>query len=163
MAVTIRIARPADLPAINAIYNHYVACSTCTYQVEPSTDQERRQWYDAHDRLHPITVAEANGRVVGWGSLSRFHARAAFDRTVENSVYIHHEWHRKGIGRAILADLIQRARELGHHTVIAGISADQSASVELHRAFGFESVGHLKEVGFKFGRWLDLVYMQLML
>lgn len=163
MAVTIRIARPADLPAINTIYNHYVACSTCTYQVEPSTEQERRQWYDAHDEVHPITVAEVDGQIVAWGSLSRFHPRAAYDRTVEDSVYVHHQWHRKGIGRAILEDLIRRARELGHHTVIAIISADQIASVEIHRVLDFQEAGHLKEVGFKFGRWLDVVYMQHML
>ncbi len=163
MAILIRIATPADLPAINAIYNHYVACSTCTYQVEPSTDQERRQWYDAHDGLHPITVAEVDGQVVAWGSLSRFHPRAAYDRTVEDSLYVHHEWQRKGFGRAVLEDLISRARELGHHTVIAIISADQIASVAIHRALGFETVGDMKEVGFKFGRWLDIVYMQLML
>ena len=163
MAVTIRIARPDDLPAINAIYNHYVLGSTCTYQAEPSTDQERRQWYDVHDELHPITVAEVDGQVVGWGSLSRFHPRAAYDQTVEDSVYVHHQWQRKGIGRAILEDLIGRARELGHHAAIAIISADQIASVEIHRALGFQEAGHLKEVGFKFGRWLDTVYMQLML
>lgn len=161
--MTIRIATPGDLPAINAIYNHYVVASTCTYQVEPSTEQERRQWYDAHDELHPITVAEVDGQVVAWGSLSRFHPRAAYDRTVEDSVYVHHQWQRKGIGRAILEDLIRRARELGHHTVIAIISADQTASVEIHRALGFREAGHMKDVGFKFGRWLDIVYMQLML
>ncbi len=159
----IRIAGPDDLPAINAIYNHYVAISTCTYQVVPSTEQERRQWYDAHDALHPITVAEVDGQIVAWGSLSCFHPRAAYDRTVEDSVYVHHQWQRKGIGRAILADLISRARELGHHTVIGIISGDQIASVEIHRALGFQEAGYLKEVGFKFGRWLDVVYMQLML
>lgn len=163
MAITIRVATPPDLPGINAIYNHYVACSTCTYQVEPSTEQERRQWYDAHGLQHPITVAEADGRIVGWGALNPFHARAGYDRTVEDSVYIHHDWHRKGIGRAVLGDLIKRARDLGHHTVIASISADQFASVEMHRVCGFETVAHLTEVGSKFGRLLDLVYMQLML
>lgn len=163
MVITIRLATAADLPEINAIYNHFVLCSTCTYQLEPSTAEERAQWFEAHGEEHPATVAVVDGRIVGWGSLSRFHARAAYNRTVENSVYVHHQWHRKGIGRALLKDLIERARTLGHHTIIAGISADQAASVELHRVFGFEKVAHLKQVGHKFNRWLDVVYMQYML
>jgi L-amino acid N-acyltransferase YncA len=160
---TIRPARAADLPAINAIYNHYVLQSTCTYQEEPSTTEERATWFAAHGPEHPVTVAEVEGEVVGWGSLSRFHARSAYRRTVENSVYVRQDLHRRGIGRVLLADLIDRAESIGHHTIIALIDAEQPASVAIHRAFGFQPVAHLNEVGFKFGKWRDVVYMQRML
>lgn len=161
--LSIRPATRDDLSAINDIYNHFVACSTCTYQEEPSTMQEREQWFAAHGAEHPITVAEAGGAVIGWGSLSRFHARSAYRRTVENSVYVAHDRQRQGIGSALLRDLIDRAKSVGHHTIIAGIDTEQSPSVALHLRFGFEQVAHLKQVGFKFGRWLDVVYLQKML
>jgi L-amino acid N-acyltransferase YncA len=159
----IRAATPADLADVNAIYNHYVLHSTCTYQTEPETAEARAAWFAAHGPRHPVTVAQRNGQVVGWGSLSPYHRRAAYGWTVENSVYVRPEMHRQGIGRAILADLITRAEALGHHVMIAIIDADQAASIALHAAFGFATVGHMKELGFKFDRWLDVRYMQLML
>jgi L-amino acid N-acyltransferase len=158
--VSIRPATAADLDAINAIYNHYVHHSTCTYQEEPSTAEERAHWFAAHRPEHPVTVAEVDGEVVGWGSLSRYHARSAYRRTVENSVYVRHDSHRRGIGGALLADLIDRAAALGHHAIIAGIDSEQIPSVALHARFGFVHVGHLREVGFKFGRWLGVIYME---
>jgi phosphinothricin acetyltransferase len=159
----VRTATTNDLRAINDIYNYYVLNSTCTYQLEPETPADREIWFAAHGPAHPITVAELAGRVVGWGSLSKYHPRAAYAKTVENSVYVHHEFQRRGIGSAILADLIERGRALGHRTIIASIDGEQTGSVELHARFGFAKVGHMRELGFKFGRWLDVVYMQLML
>lgn len=97
------------------------------------------------------------------GSLSRFHPREAYSKTVESSIYVHHEHHRRGLGRLLTEDIIRQARVLGHHTIIASISADQTASVALHETLGFTKVAHLKEVGVKFGRWLDVVWLQLML
>jgi len=161
--VRIRPATVDDLERINDIYNHYVLHSTCTYQTEPEAIEGRRAWFDHHGEKHPVTVAEEGGRVVGWGSLSRFHARAAYARTVENSVYVDPLLHRRGIGRLLLADLLDRARALGHHTIIAGIDAEQTASVAIHAAMGFVRVALLNEVGFKFGRWLHVIYMQKML
>ena len=158
----IRPATAADLPAINAIYNHYVLHATCTYQEEPSTADERTAWFAAHGPNHPVTVAERDGKVVGWGSLSRFHARSAYRNTVENSVYVPHDLHRQGIGSALLADLVERAKSAGHHSILALIDASQRGSVALHAKHGFVEVGRLREVGFKFGRWLDVVYMQRM-
>jgi L-amino acid N-acyltransferase len=157
---SLRAAMIGDLAIINAIYTHSVLHSTSTYQTEPSTDAERTAWFKAHGPQHPVIVAEIDGRVVGWGSLSPFHARAAFNRTVEESVYIHHDFHRRGIGKAILADLLARAKTLGHHRVIAAISGDQEPSLVLHESMGFTERGRLTEVGFKFGRWLDLVYLE---
>jgi phosphinothricin acetyltransferase len=156
----IRDAGGDDLEAINAIYNHYVLHSTATYQTAPESMADRLAWFAAHGDAHPITVAMAGGEVVGWGSLSHFHRRQAYQYTVENSVYVRHDLHRRGIGRAILADLIERARAARHHTIIAGIDGDQAASVALHAAMGFVKVGHLRQVGHKFGRWLDVIYMQ---
>jgi phosphinothricin acetyltransferase len=158
----IRLAGRGDLGAINDIYNYYVLHSTCTYQESPEPMEGRERWFADHGVEHPVIVAEMEGRIVGWGSLSAYHARSAYRHTVENSVYVHHAFHRRGIGRVILADLIERARGLGHRAIIAGIDGDQAASVELHAKFGFVKVGHLKELGFKFGRWLDVIYMELL-
>ena len=160
---TIRAATEADLVAINDIYNHYVHHSTCTYQEEPDSLEGRRQWFRHHADQHPVIVAERGGRVVGWGSLSAYHARSAYRRTVENSVYVHHQHHGRGIGSLLLQELIVRASKVGHHAIIAGIDADQTASVALHAKFHFKPVGHLEQVGFKFGSWLDVIYMELVL
>jgi L-amino acid N-acyltransferase len=161
--LVIRLATPGDLGAINEIYNYNVAYCTCTWQTEPSTDAERAAWLDAHDAAHPATVAVIAGEVVGWGSLSQFHGRCGYRHTVEDSVYVRNDMQRKGIGRAILADLVARGKAAGHHTIIASISADQKPSIALHERFGFVEVARMREVGTKFGAWLDLVYMQLML
>lgn len=159
----IRAATETDLGAINDIYNYYVPRSTCTYQEDPETHEGRRQWFKLHGNVHPIFVAESGGQVVGWGSLSAYHSRCAYRNTVENSVYVHHQHHRRGIGSRLLEELIASARSLGHHAIIAGIDSEQAASVKLHERFHFEKVGHMKQVGFKFGRWLDVIYMELIL
>jgi L-amino acid N-acyltransferase len=161
--LSIRTATEQDLASINTIYNHYVLHSTCTYQEEPESMDGRKRWFHHHGPEHPVIVAELAGRVVGWGSLSSFHARSAYRRSVENSVYVHHEHHRAGAGGMLLEELIVRAGALGHRAIIAGIDSDQPASVGLHAKFGFLKVGHLKQVGFKFGRWLDVIYMELLL
>ena len=162
-APTIRLAAQSDLPAINEIYNHYVLHSTCTYEEEQTTAAEREVWFLAHGPVHPITVAEVEREIVGWASLSPFRTRSAYRRTVENSVYVRHDRQRQGIGLALLADSVRRAKALGHHTIIAGIDREQAASVSIHQRLGFEEVAHLKEVGFKFDRWLDVVYLQKLL
>lgn len=168
--VVIRPAALADLPAINAIYNHYVLHSTATYQEEPEPITGREAWFARHGPSHPVTVAVdasgtlgAAGAVVGWASLSPFHARSAYRFTVENSVYLHPDARGRGLGTRLLADLLDRGRALGHRSVVALIDADQPASIALHRRFGFAPAAHLNQVGFKFGRWLDVVYLQLML
>lgn len=161
--IAIRLATVADLDRINEIYNHYVLHSTCTYQTEPEPIEGRRKWFEAHGERHPVTVAEEDGRIVGWGSLSRFHARAAYGRTVENSVYVDPALHRRGIGRLLLVDLIERAQRLGHHTIVALIDADQLPSIAIHEKLGFEPAGRLKEVGYKFNRWLHVIHMQKLL
>ena len=108
-------------------------------------------------------VAEADGEVIGWGALSPWKSRAGYAHSVEASVYVRHDAHRRGVGRALLTDLIERARAADHHTILGGASADQPASLALQEALGFERVAHLREVGYKFGRWLDVIYTQRML
>ena len=159
----IRAARPEDLDSINAVYNHYVLNSMCTYQEEPSTADERAAWFASHGPDHPVTVMERDGQVVGWGSLSKFHPRSAYRTTVENSVYVRHDCHRQGFGGALLADLIERAKGIGHHSIIALIDSGQHGSLALHGRHGFVKAAHLREVGFKFGRWGDVIYLQRML
>ena len=159
----IRTATADDLATINAIYNHYVLHSTATYQTVPSTEQEREDWFKAHGERHPVIVAEIGGEVTGWGSLSKFHQRQAYENSVEDSIYIHHAHLGRGVGSLMLAELLRLAKQTGHHTVLGGADASQAASIALHLKFGFDKVSHLKEVGFKQGRWLDVVWMQKML
>ena len=163
LQVRIRGASAADLPAIREIYNHYVAHSTCTYQIEPDTEEKRAAWFANRGASHPVIVAELDGNVVAWASLSPWNLREGYARTVEASIYVRQDLHRRGIGGALLSDLIERARALGHHAILGGVCATQTASLALQERFGFRQVGCLREVGFKFGRWLDVVLMELTL
>jgi L-amino acid N-acyltransferase len=157
---TIRLARPDDRAAIDAIYAHYVRTSTCTYVEEPEPDEVRREWFAAHGERHPITVMEQGGEVIGWASLSPWKDRSGYRFTCELSVYLRDGARGQGHGKRLLADLVERATALGYHTLIGGISADQAASIRLHESMGFTKVAHFRETGFKFGRWLDVVYYQ---
>ncbi len=162
-AVSIRLAVETDCEAINRIYNYYVIHSTCTYQNDPETIEGRRTWFANHGPRHPVTVAEVEGVVVAWASLSRFHPRAAYAQTVENAVYVDHNWHGRGIGKMLMLDLIQRAKTLEHHSIVALVSGEQAASLALHEKLGFVRAGMLREAGFKLKIWLDVVYLQKML
>lgn len=159
----LRPATTADLPAISAIYNHYVHASTCTFALEPETLAEREAWYAGRTAAHPVIVAESGGEVVAWASLSAWNKRCGYATSVEWSVYVRDDWHRRGLASAMLTELVRLAKTAGHRTIIGGVSADQTASLELHRRHGFVEVAHFREVGFKFGRWLDVIYLQLML
>ena len=161
---TIRLARTEDADVINEIYNHYVCHSTCSFQTDPSTHDERLRWLEAHGEGHPVLVAEtAGGEVLGWASVSPYHTRCAYRFTVEDSIYIRNGLHGRGVGSALLAALVARCERAGHHSIIAMIAADQPASLALHRKFAFAEVAHLREVGYKFDRWIDVVFMQRML
>ena len=163
MPATLRPATATDLAAINDIYNHYVACSTCTFALKPETMDERTAWFSARSEIHPVLVAEDLGTVIGWASLSAWNKRCAYAQTVESSVYIHHDHHRRGLGRKLMVRLLELATELRLHSVIAGVSADQTASLALHQGLGFIEVARFKEIGFKFGKWLDVIYLQKMI
>src|SRR5262245_2128597 len=120
--VSIRLATASDSVAINDIYNWYVPRSTCTYQEELESLDARQRWLQAHlnNPRHPVTVGVLAGNVVGWGSLSGYRERSAYRFTCENSVYVKHDLHGRGIGSALLADLIERARALDYRSIIAG-------------------------------------------
>jgi len=160
---TIRPAELGDCPAINDIYNHYVHTDTCTYQTEPETLEAREAWLARHGREHPVLVLEVAGELLGWGSLSPFHPRAAYRHSVEDSLYVRADAQRRGYGTALLKALLKAAREHGHHTVIALISADKTESIALHERFGFTQASLLREVGYKFNRWLDVAFLQILL
>lgn len=159
----IRPATHADLPAILEIYNDAVLHTTASYDDQPRTLEHRVAWFEDHQKGHyPVFVAvKEAGPVVGWSSLSRFHDRFGYRFTTENSVYVAADQRGKGIGKLLLAPLIESARAQGLHAIIAVIDAQNEASLRLHSRFGFEKVGHFKQTGFKFGRWLDVVYMEL--
>jgi phosphinothricin acetyltransferase len=161
MDTVIRPAREGDLPAINAIYNHYVRASTCTYQTEEETMEARAAWFAAHaPATHPVTVATLGGEILGWAALSRYNPRGGYRHTVEDSVYVRDDLRQRGVGSALLADLVARAAAIGHRVIVAGIDADQEGSIRLHERHGFVAAGRLVSVGYKLGRWLDVVYLQ---
>ena len=160
--IQVRRARWEDLGSILEIYNDAVLHTTASYDEEPRTIGHREQWFKDHElKDYAVFVAcSQSGAVVGWSSISPFHDRRGFRFTCENSVYVASNWRGKGIGKLLLTPLLEAARVRGMHVIIAAIDASNPASVRLHERFGFVKVGHFSEVGFKFGRWLDVVYMQ---
>ncbi|MEW5887826.1 MAG: N-acetyltransferase family protein [Pseudomonadota bacterium] len=162
--VAIRSAREADVPAILAIYNDAILHTTAVYDYAPHTLEMRLEWFRAKQQDgFPVLVAEEAGEVVGFGALGPFRAWAAYKYTVENSIYVAPGRRGQGIGKRLLPPLIEAARALDMHAIVAGIDAANEVSLRLHRAFGFEQVAHFRQVGYKFGRWLDLVFMQRLL
>jgi len=161
--ITIRSARIDDAEAIRTIYNVEVITSTSVFDIEPRSLEAQRRWLEDRSGAHAVLVAVDGDRVVGFGSLSRFKERPAYNTTVEDSVYVDRDHHGLGIGRMLLDALIDTARGHGFHTMIGRITADNASSIALHRAAGFDSVGLEREIGRKFGRWLDVVVMQKML
>ena len=160
---SIRLAARADARDINDIQNHYVVHSTATFLIDPLTLEQRLNWLENRSQAHPVIVAQADGLVAGWGSLEVFRARPAYRHTAEFSIYVHHERHRQGIGRAIVGDLVKRARALGHHTLVGGCCSESTAVIALLEASGFSRVAHFREVGRKFDRWLDVIFLQRIL
>ncbi|HEY3333434.1 MAG TPA: GNAT family N-acetyltransferase [Capsulimonadaceae bacterium] len=159
----IRNAVAGDAAAITAIYNHYVATSTATWQYEPSEVDERlHKITDTADR-YPVIVAEREGQFVGYAYISPFRGREGWVPTVENSVYVHPDHLGHGYGRAMLEAIIQRSREAGYRVMVACISGDQEASISLHESFGFIEAGRIHEAGGKFGQILDAVFLELRL
>ena len=158
--MAIRAAERRDAEGIRTIYNHYVNHSTTLFDMVARTLDEQVQWIDEHAGGHPAVVADLDGAIVGFGSLSSFRSRPAYNTTVEDSVYLLEEHQGRGIGRAMLQELLRLAAAHGFHAVIARITGENEASMGLHAACGFELVGIEREVGRKFGRWLDVVEMQ---
>ncbi len=161
--VSVRVAGPGDAEAIRSIYNLEVTESTVTFDLVPRTLADQLAWLAEHDGVHPAIVAELDGEVVGFGSLAPYRSRPAYATTVENSVYVRRDRRGRGCGRAILSELLRLGTVHGFHAVMARIVGGHEASIGLHRACGFQLVGVEREVGRKFGRWLDVVLMQRLL
>lgn len=160
--------RPAvrdDVPAILEIYNDAVLNTTASADYEPGSPESRYEWFDQHARDgYPIFVAVNNaGAVVGWSSLSQYKERFGYRFSTENSIYIHPQWRGQGVGKLLIPPLIEAAKALGLHAILAGISGDNEASLKLHAQFGFEKVAHFRETVYKFGQWIDVVYMEKLL
>jgi phosphinothricin acetyltransferase len=162
--VTIRPAHAADATAIAAIYNREVLEFTATFDLVPRSIDDQRRWItERSGAFSAIVAVDPTDGVVGFGALSAYKERAAYRTTVEDSVYVDRSYGGRGIGRALLTELVATARTTGFHSIIARIEASSAASRGLHASCGFELVGIEREVGRKFGRWLDVAVMQLVL
>ncbi len=177
MMITVRAAREADLPGILSIYNDIILTTTAVYQYEIHTAEMRKEWYAAKLQAgYPVFVAEGGSEtgsgsetmrpgsaILGFSTIGPFRAWQAYKYTVENSVYVVADQRGRGIGKLLLAPLIDTARKMDMHAVIASVDATNAASLHLHASFGFEEVAHFRQVGYKFGRWLDLKFLELLL
>ena len=161
----IRIAEIGDAESIAAIYNVEVVESTATFDLEPRSVAKQREWLLRRSGAHVVLVAEdqVGDGVIGFASLSPYKDRPAYSTTVESSVYVHRDARGRGVAKALMTELLETARTHGFHAVIARIADSQSASLTLHEKVGFTQVGVEREVGRKFGRWLDVAIMQVML
>lgn len=165
MSILVRRALRDDVPAILEIYNDAVLHSTASAEYEPRSLESRYAWFDEHERDgYPIFCAvTSGGQVVGWSSLSRYKERIGYRYSTEDSIYVHPQWRNKGVGKLLMPPLIEAARAMGMHAILGGITADNHASVKLHARFGFVQVAHYKETIYKFGQWLDVIYMEKLL
>jgi phosphinothricin acetyltransferase len=161
-AERIRDATPNDLGAMLAIFNEVIANSTAVYFLQPATLDDRRAWFEARRKAgYPVLVAEQGGEVLGFSSFGEFRGVwPGYRYSVEHSVHVRADARGRGIGRQLIEALFEPALAMGKHVMIGGIDADNAASLRLHEALGFQRVAHFREVGHKFGRWLDLVFMQ---
>ncbi len=160
---TVRLALPADLGAITDIYNDAILSTTATFDTEPRSAAEQQAWFRSHGGRFAVLVADLDGVVAGWTSLSRWSDRPAYDDTAETSVYVRREYRGRGIGRMLEEAVIDHARRFRFHTLIARIAGESTESLRLHESLGFVHVGTMKEVGRKFGRLLDVHMLQKML
>jgi phosphinothricin acetyltransferase len=162
--VSLRAAKVRDAEAIAEIYNHEVENSSATFDLVPRTIEAQRDWIAARTGAFAAIVAEESVvGVIGFAALSTYRDRAGYRTTVENSVYVHRDHQRRGVGRLLLTALLDVARTTGFHTVIARIDSQSLGSIALHKSLGFVEVGVERQIGRKFGRWLDSVIMQRML
>lgn len=162
--VQIRPAEASDAEALMAIYNPVVETSTATFDLVPRTLEQQLDWLADRSGARIVLVAEDDdGAVAGYAAISPYRERAAYATTVEDSVYVHPDHQGRGVGRLLLEAMVETARAHGFHAMMARIVADHEASIALHSVCGFEVVGHEREVGRKFGRWLDVTLMERLL
>lgn len=163
-ALSVREAQHADVPAILDIYNDAVLHTTASYDLKPVPPESRYEWLQARQsKGFPVLVAQQRGDIVGFASYGPFREKAAYGATVEHSVYVQRDQRGGGVGQLLMEHLIARAQEQGLHVMLGGIDADNLGSLRFHQRLGFVEVARMPQVGRKFDRWLDLVFMQLTL
>ena len=156
----IRPATIGDLPEITEIYNDAILKTTATFDTEPKTLDEQKVWFEHHDASFSVIVAEENGVVLGWASLSRWSDRCAYSKTGEVSLYVRESHRGKGIGRKLFETIMEEGKQVGLHTVLSRIAQDNPISIHLHEEMGFKEVGVMREVGVKFGKLLNVHLLQ---
>lgn len=159
----LRAACDSDLEAILAVYNHAVATTTATFDTVPRSLPDQREWFAAHVAPYAVIVCEERGQVVGWASISAFSPRPAYRFTGEASVYVHDDARGRGVGQALLRDVMDRAVAGGLHTLVGRICDENEVSCRLVEKAGFRRVGVMEEVGYKFDRWLNVAVYQVRL
>ncbi len=159
----IRDATSHDLPALTAIYKHAVEHTTATMDTSTPTLESQAEWFRHHDERHPVLVAELEGEVVGWASISAWSDRGGYQDTAEASAYVTPERHGRGIGKALMKELVKRARLIGLHVLVARVTTTNQISLNMARRIGFEDVGTMREVGYKFGKPVDVLVLEMLL
>lgn len=160
----IRHAEEKDLITIRDIYNDAILNTTVIYEYEPFSLENRKRWFQQKkENGFPVIVFEEKNQVMGFATFGLFRARPAYQYTIEHSIYVHKEYRRKGIGKRLLKEIIQIATEQEYATLVAGIDSENRGSILMHQQFGFTYSGTIKKAGYKFGKWLDLVFYQLIL
>ncbi len=162
VSVLIRPAEEGDLAAINRIYNHEILHGTATWDIEPWGIEKRQEWWAAHrDPFQPVLVAELDGEVVGFAYLTYVSQKYGWRFSREDTIYLDERHRRRGIGRLLLAAILDAGREIGVRVVVASITSTNETSIRLHQEFGFEITGTWRKAGYKFEEWLDTTYLQL--
>lgn len=160
----IRRAEEQDIPFIMNIYNDAVMHTTATFDLETKSLDEMKKWYDKHQENHFIMVSEEEGKIAAYASFSTYREKAAFDGSVEFSIYVHNEYQNMGIGKKLTRKMIREARESKEiHSIISLITYDNEVSIKMHQAFGFRYCGRMEDAGFKFGKYLHLDAYQLII
>jgi L-amino acid N-acyltransferase YncA len=159
----VRDATSHDLPALTAIYKHAVEHTAATMDTSTPTLESQAEWFHHHDERHPVMVAELNGEVVGWASISAWSERGGYRDTAEASVYVTPELRGRGIGKTLMKELVKRARLIGLHVLLARVATTNQTSLNMARSIGFEDVGTMREVGYKFGKHVDVQLLEMLL
>ena len=158
--IIFRPAKPEDVTDINNIYNEVILNTQATFDLEPKTLEERVLWMNEHGEKHPVIVAELDKKVVGWAALSRWSDKKAYDPTAEVSVYVDKNHRNHGIGKKLLDLITIEGRSAGLHCILSRITEGNEVSINVHVALGYKHIGIMKEVGFKFGKFLDVYLLQ---
>lgn len=156
----VRDAGVNDINDINEIYNYEVLNGVATFDTIPKTYEEREEWLVGHNAKYPCIVVEKNGKALAWGSLTQYSPRKAYAGTCEISIYVHQDYRGQGLGKVIIKELLDRAKNNGIHVILSRVAGENEGSKKLHVSFEFELVGILKEVGYKFDRYIDVNFYQ---